>query len=324
MRIQILVMSVRNNQQFDISEISSSLSWSTSIISQPGKLEFEMQDDPKVFIRSGDIIELKIDGNKIFKGKVFNRSKGKERTWKYVAYDATRYLKNEDTLVFKASPASSRFITICQTQGLPHKVLDKSSYNCAAVVEDKHTYYSMLEEAIESTRKNQKVRYGFWDNYGTLEFFNFNRMITKLVIGDRSLMTDYDFDSSIDDAANIVKVLREDKDKGKREVFVAKHDANIKLWGKLQIVETISDADLNSKQLQNQANVLLREHNKETKKLSLDSLGHLSIRAGKSFILRISDLQREGIARDSLALVTKCTHSIGSEHTMSLEVEVVA
>ncbi|MGX7196725.1 XkdQ/YqbQ family protein [Enterococcus olivae] len=325
MNIQMFVTSVRNNQMYDISEISSGLQWGTNLLYQPGKMEFKMLDDPKVFIRSGDIIELKINGKNIFKGKVFGRGKQKGPAWEFTAYDNLKFLGNEDTLVFPASTASSRFKKICQTQGLPYKVLDNSTYNCAAVVEDKHTYFSMLEDAIASTRKNQKVRYGVWDNYGTLEFFNLNRGITKLVIGDESLMTDYDFSGSIEDAANSVKVMRENKDKGKREIYTAKHDGNIALWGKLQIVETVTDADLNSSQLQNQANVLLGERNKETKKISLEAVGDLSIRAGNSFTLRIKDLQRESIAQDSLALVTKCVNRIEKDiHSMSLEVEVVA
>lgn len=323
MNIQLLETSVRNNQQYDISEISSLPKWTTSIESQPGTLEFEMLDDKKVFLLEGDIIELKIDGKNIFKGKIFIRSRKKEGKWRIVAYDATRYLQNEDTLVFNASTASSRFKTICQTQGVPHKVLDASMYACTPVVEDKHTYYSMLENAISDTRKHQKVRYGFWDNYGTLEFFDFNRMITKLVIGDQSLLIDYDYSASIDDAANIVKVVREDKDKGKREIYTAQNASNIEKWGKLQIVETISDADLNSSQLQVKANALLAEKNKVIKEISLDVIGHLDIRAGKSFVLRLSDLTRDGIRNDSLALVTSCTHDFSGGHTMSLKVEVV-
>ncbi len=324
MKIQIFETSMQNREQYDISEICTPPVWNTSIESQPGSLQFEMLDDSKVFLRNGDIIEMKIDGKLYFKGKVFSRTKSKNRQWKITAYDSTRYLKNEDTLVFNASSASSRFRTICQTQGIPHKILDNVNYNCAAVVEDKHTYYSMLEDALEETRKNYKVRYGFWDNAGTLEFFNFNRMITKLVIGDNSLMTDYDYEASIDDAANSVKVMREDKEKGKREIFVAQNAANIETWGKLQIVETVSDADLNSSQLQQQANVLLGEKNKETRTISIDALGNLGIRAGNSFILRISDLNRDNLGKDNLALVKTCKHNFKDGHSMNLKVEVVA
>lgn len=324
MKIQLLETSVRNNQQYDISEICSPPKWTTSTLSQPGKLEFEMLDDEKVFLLEGDIIEMIVDGKKIFKGKVFIREHKKDGKWRIVAYDAMRYLQNEDTLVFSASSASSRFQTICRTQGIPFKVLDQSSYACTAVVEDKHTYYSMLDDAIEETRKNQKIRYGFWDNYGTLEFFNLNRMVTNLVIGDNSLLIDYDYSASIDDAANSVKVMREDKETGKREIFTAQNAVNIARWGKLQIVETISDADLNSSQLQAKANALLNEKNRVTKTISLEAIGDLTIRAGKSFTLRLSNLTRDGIGNDNLVLVTSCRHDFSDGHKMNLTVEVVA
>ena len=108
MKIQILETSMQNREQFDISEMCTPPVWSTSIESQPGTLQFEMIDDARVFLRNGDVIEMKIDGKLYFKGKVFNRSRGKNRQWKITAYDSTRYLKNEDTLVFNASSASSR------------------------------------------------------------------------------------------------------------------------------------------------------------------------------------------------------------------------
>lgn len=324
MNIKVLETSMLNQEQYDISELVSDLKWSTGLDSQPGSLSFSMLDDPNVFLHSGDIIELQIDGKKIFKGKTFVRGKTKEAKWKITAYDNMRYLKNEDTIIFQASSSSSRFQKICQTQGLPYKILDKSPYNCTPVIEDAHSYFSMIQDALDETRKSYGARYGIWDNYGTLEHFDLNRMITKIVLGDESLMTDYSYDASIDDAFNSIKVMREDKDKKKREIFTASDSKNVEKWGKLQMVETISDAEMNSSQLQKQANDLLKANNAETRSISLDAIGDLNLRAGKSFILRLKDLHRDDIGKDNLALITKCDHSFEGAHTMSLEVEVVA
>lgn len=324
MNIKVLETSIKNREQYDISSLVESLTWSTNIQSQPGKLTFSMLDDKTVFLRAGDTIEVIIDNKKIFKGKVFIRQKGKESKWSIIAYDNLRYLKNEDTLLFSASSSSDRFKKICEVQGIPYKIVDKSSYKCAAVIEDTHTYFSMIQDAIDETRKGYGIRYAIWDNYGTLEHFDLNGKITKIVLGDNSLITGYSYEASIEDAFNSVKVMREDKDKGKREIFTAQHKGNIEKWGKLQMVETISDAELNSSQLQKQANDLLRENNRETQTISLDAIGNLSLRAGNSFILRLSDLKRDYIGNDNLALITQCTHSFGSDYSMSLEVEVVA
>lgn len=324
MILKILETSVTNNKQYDISEIVGGVVWTTGLNAQPGTLEFTMIDDPQVFLQAGDIIECYADGKKLFKGKVFRRRKTKDKKWQVTAHDNLRYLKNEDTLLFDASSSSTRFKKICQTQNVPHRVLQASTYNCAPVIEDKHTYFSMLQDAFDETRRGHGLRYAVWDNFGTLEHFDLNAKITKLVIGDESLLVNYDYEASIEEAFNSVKVMREDKDKGKREIFSAKHDGNIAKWGRLQLVEIINDADLNSSQLQKQANDLLKENNKELKTLSLEAIGSLEIRAGNSFILRLADLSRDGVGKDSLALVTKCRHDLSAAHVMDLEVEVIA
>lgn len=331
MIIEILETSMVNRQQYDISDLCKGISWFTSINSQPGKLQFDFMDNSTVYLREGDLIEMRVDGQNVFKGKIFKRKRKMSVNgfWSITAFDNTFYLKNEDTLLFNANTVTDRFKRICEVQGVPYKILDKSTYNCTAVIENKHTYYSMLEDAINETRTGSSQRFAFWDNYGTLEMFNLNRQITRLVIGDESLMSDYDYEVSIEDTANSVKVLREDKDKGKREIYTEKDNKTIEKWGKLQIVETISDADLNASQLKQIAKDKLKERNKETVTISMQAISNLEIRAGKLFTWRNSDLTRDTfngvkIGHETLVLVTQCTHSLDETAMMDLEVEVIA
>ncbi|MEY8370117.1 hypothetical protein AAK938_01260 [Aerococcaceae bacterium 50-4] len=325
MKIEILTTSMTTRKQYDISNLCSPPNWTTSLKSQPGKLEFEMLESDQVAIKSGDEIMIKVNDVNIFKGRVFTETlRGKnDFLTKVIAYDQTRYLQNEDTLIFNANTLVDRFKKICQTQGIPHKVLDSVAYKCAAVLENKHTYYSMLESAIEETATLGGQRFAFWDNFGTMELFNLNRGITNLVIGDKSLMTDFTLTKTIDDSANAVKILREDKEKGKREIYSATNAKNIEKWGKLQVVETISDADLNASQLKARANELLRKKNVEIISADIDAIGDLSIRAGKSFTWRNSKTTEYGVGHDTLVLVTRCVHTISQTPTMSLEVEVI-
>lgn len=324
MNLQILETSITYWSMYDLSEVASNPRWTTGIYSQPGKFEFYVPEQPRVFLRTGDIIEAKADGKTFFKGKIFTRRKTKSRLWQIIAYDNMRYLKNEDTIVFGASSASARFKTICETQGMPYRILDHVPYNCPAAVMDNQTYFSMLEDSLADTQLNYGgMRYSIRDNAGTLEFSTFNRLITKLVLGDESLLSDYDYESTIDDSANAVKVIREDSETNGREIYTATHSGNIEKWGRLQIVETVSDAELNSSQLQQQANALLRENNKEFRSLSIEAVGTMEISAGNSFTLRLSDMHREGVGDENLALVTRCTHNFGKIHTMDLDVEVI-
>lgn len=323
MKLQVYEISSRNRQKYDISSIVSDPKWTTGLDSQAGTFEFGIEEDKAVFLRDGDIIEVLCDGKKTFRGKVFDRKKSKSKIWKIKAYDNMRYLQNKDTIVFDANRLSDRFNKICQLQGLPHKVLDQNSYNCADKVEDNESYFSMLESAMQEVRNNNNARFAIRDNFGTLELFNLNRGVTKLVLGDKSLLSDYDYQASIDGSYNAVKVIKEDSKTKQRQVYTATNKGLIDRWGKLQMVEKVTDSDVNNAQLKQKANDLLKANAKEVRTLTLKAVGVFPLQAGNSVTLKIEALQREGIANGSLALITKCVHNLSKDHTMDLEVEVL-
>ena len=60
------------------------------------------------------------------------------------------------------------------------------------------------------------------DNFGTVEHIALNSLITDLVIGDDSVATDFDYEGSIDDSFNYVKLTKDNKESKKREVYVVK------------------------------------------------------------------------------------------------------
>ena len=315
---------LKSGAQYDLSEIISEPEWYTSIDGQPGKFSFKILDDPNVFYKNGDVIEFSNGGKTYFKGKIFKRQKTKDDLWQITAYDNLRYLQNEDTIVFDASTAAERFKRICETQGLPYKIGMAPGYKCAAVVADGKTYFTMLDEALQETRRAANdSRYTFYDDAGTVKFVALQELNTPLLLGDKSLISDYDYESSIDDAFNAIKVVRENEKKKTREVYVASDSKTISEWGKLQKVEKANDADLNAQQLQQMAKDKLRELNAVGVTFKLDSVGDFRIRAGNSFNLVLEDMQREWGRTQCVVLVHSCTHRFSPVHTMSLDVEVV-
>ena len=315
---------LKSGAQYDLSEIISEPEWYTSIDGQPGKFTFKILDDPNVFYKNGDMIEFSNGGKTYFKGKIFKRQKTKDDLWQITAYDNLRYLQNEDTIVFDASTAAERFKRICETQGLPYKIGMAPGYKCAAVVADGKTYFTMLDEALQETRRAANdSRYAFYDDAGTVRFVALQELNTPLLLGDRSLISDYDYESSIDDAFNAIKVVRENEKNKTREVYVASDSKTIGEWGKLQKVEKANDADLNAQQLQQMAKDKLRELNVVGVTFKLDSVGDFRVRAGNSFNLVLEDMRREWGRTQCVVLVHSCTHRFSPVHTMSLDVEVV-
>ena len=124
----------------------------------------------------------------------------------------------------------------------------------------------------------------------------------------------FDYTSSIDDQTyNRIKLVYEDSESGKREIFTAQDkEGTMKKWGTLQYYEAISD----TQNAQNKANALLSLYNSKTKKLKITALGDVRVRAGSYVVVR---LNIGDVTLDNFMMVEKCDHKFkDNEHTMTL------
>ena len=91
---------------------------------------------------------------------------------------------------------------------------------------------------------------------------------------------DYDYKSSIaSQTYDKIKLSYENKDTGKREIYIAQDGSHINQWGVLQYYEKI-DSTANAKAM---ADALLDLYNTKTRTLKLqDVLGDVRVRGGHS------------------------------------------
>ena len=323
MNIEAIVQDSKSGQAYDISELIIDAKRETTLIEQPGKLTFNYIDDNKVTINEGSPISFKVDGKGVFFGYIFKKGKKKDEKVPVTAYDQMRYLKNKDTYVLSNLTASQIFTKLCSDFKLSFEVKDSSSYIVSPRVNDNKTLFEIIQHAIDETLINTGNWYMIRDNFGKLQFISINSMKTDLFIGDESLLIDFDYESSIDDDTyNQVKLIKENKETKKREIYIVKDSNTIKQWGLLQYFEKM-DENANIAQIQARAEMILKLKNRVTKKLKLECLGDLKVAAGSGVVLGISDLQKEGIAINQYFMVTSCTHIFQNDlHTMQLEVQV--
>lgn len=323
MNIEAIVQDSKSGQAYDISELIIDAVWETTLTNQPGKLTFNYIDDNKVTISEGSPISFKVDGKGVFFGYIFKRGKKKDEKVPVTAYDQMRYLKNKDTYVLSNLTASQIFTKICRDFKLSFEVIDSSSYIVSPRVNDNKTLFEIIQHGIDETLINTGNWYMIRDNFGKLQFISINSMKTDLFIGDESLLIDFDYESSIDDDTyNQVKLIKENKETKKREIYIVKDSNTIKQWGLLQYFEKM-DENANAAQIQARAEMILKLKNRVTKKLKLDCLGDLRVAAGSGVVLGISDLQKEGVAINQYFMVTSCSHTFQNDlHTMQLEVQV--
>ena len=323
MNIEAIVQDSKSGVAYDISELITDATWETTLTNQPGKLTFNYIDDNKVTISEGSPISFKVDGKGVFFGYIFKRGKKKDEKVPVTAYDQMRYLKNKDTYVLSNLTASQIFTKICSDFKLSFEVIDSSSYIVSPRVNDNKTLFEIIQHGIDETLINTGNWYMIRDNFGKLQFISINSMKTDLFIGDESLLIDFDYESSIDDDTyNQVKLIKENKETKKREIYIVKDSNTIKQWGLLQYFEKM-DENANAAQIQARAEMILKLKNRVTKKLKLDCLGDLRVVAGSGVVLGINDLQKEGVAINQYFMVTTCSHTFQNDlHTMQLEVQV--
>lgn len=327
MNIKIHIYDNRNGVTFDVSEVVSDVTITTYMEDNPGKLEFTILATNPLTFAEGATVSVVLDGYNMFKGFVFKKSHTQEtHKVKVTCYDQLRYLKNKDSRVFENVTSSQIFEQLCKDFVLKYKVVDASSHICAPRSEDATSLYDMIKNAMNDTIANTGNWYFIRDNFGTLEHLHIASCVRPEMLGDKSFVNGFDYETSIDsDVYNQIKLYRDNETTGKREVFIVNDTVNggdkIRRWGILQLYEKINEK-YNLAQIESRALQMLKYYCNTRQSLKLNCLGIKEFFAGCIFKCQIAELGDTSI--NSYLLVTECTHKISNGlHTMDLKTEVV-
>lgn len=336
------IMRKSDNSRIDISTLVGDITLTTSLQDSPGKLTFFIQRDPNKIldtVQNGDLITFdyyRSDGVGvgIFRGYVFNIGMDATEVFKITAYDQTRYLKNEVYMQVKNMTVSQVFEKICVENQINYRIITPIDYVPPKKIYYGKTLYSILRECIRGAENDSwsksggknSVKYMIRDNYGTLELRGIETLKTNVIIGQESLLSSYQFETSIDKGTyNSFLLLKKvnvagEKKKGNEpaqnyNIYQQKDSKSIKVWGLLQKAVEV-DENMNKAQLQEYAANLLRSYCRETKTLSLSALGVMGMNAGVGFKFAVPSL---GANLDMYIL--EATHRFSdSFHTMDLTV----
>lgn len=314
----------KNGNVWDISEIAQSVSWKTSRIGKASTLDVTLirrgiYQDKSFAINNGDIIRVRKDSANIFYGFVFDIGSGKDEEVRVKAYDQLRYLMANDTYVFKNVTATQVIRQIAGDFGLKTGQLADTGYKIPAMVEDGKKLLDIICKALDLTLINSGKNFIFFDDFGQLALRNVTEWKVDFVIGDESLLYDYDYKRSIDDETyNRIKLVQDNKKTKKRDVYIAQDSTNIGQWGRLQFYDKV-DENMNQAQINVLLKQLLELKNRERKSLRLQSLGDPRVRAGCYIPVII-----EKIGVNQYFLVDECQHKFdGDDHTMTIDLKVI-
>lgn len=319
------------SKNWDVSELAIKIKKQEDADFSAGSLEFSLTEVDEGFTPSnGDIVEFQWDGNKTFKGKIFKVGYDSKERFECLAYDSLYYLKSEDTLVFGVTTAQERFTRIMKIIDKPFKIFgDVQITKLPAEVFDGETYFSMIKKSLESIWKMTETRFIIRDDYGVIGWYrSYGRWqssvtVSGLLLGDGSLVSEWELNRSVEDLYNVIKVVREDGDDKERKTYTTKtvnSQASIERYGRMQKHEK-ADNDANDAQMQNQGVQSLNENNKEQRVLKVTAVLDLRIRAGSIFSIFVQSLNDIGIGQKQV-FAKSVTHDFGA-NTMTIEGEII-
>lgn len=269
--------------------------------------------DNIITFEAGDAVRLSVDNKNIFYGFVFTKSRDKTAAIKVTAYDQLRYFKNKDTYTYTNKTASQVIKMIASDFLLNVGTIEDTDFVIASRCESNKTLFDIAQNALDLELQNKKEMYVLYDDFGKICLKNLERMKLGLVI-NADTGENYDYKSSIDsDTYNKIKLTYDNKNTGKREVYISKDSSNINKWGILQYYDTIDEKTNGA----SKADALLKLYNKKTRNLKVtNALGDTRVRGGSMVIVQ---LQLDDITVQNFMLVEKVVHKFkNKEHLMDL------
>lgn len=314
-----ILLDNREGNVLDISQLVSSVTWKTVRIGRPGSLDLRLIKYNDLKIDPGAVIRVRNGANNVFYGYVFVIDRGSDDEVQITAYDQVRYLLSNDTYVYANATATEIIRKIAQEFGLKTGEIANTNYRITTMVEDNQKALDVIFKALDLTLIATGNAFVFYDDFGFLTLRNANDMAVDVAIGDESLAYAYSYKRSIDDDTyNRIKLVQNNKETNRRDVYIAQDSSNIARWGRLQYFQVV-DEKMNSAQIKELLNTLIQLKNRERKSFRIDALGDLRIRAGNYVPIILSELDI-----NQYFLVDECTHRWdGDAHTMQLTLRVV-
>lgn len=283
---------------------------------QPGKLTAEVVKTPGLSFQEGAPCRFDVNGSPVFYGFVFDKARkgSASSVIELIVYDQLYYLKNKDTYVYENKTASALLQMIAEDFQLQTGSVEDTGFTIASRVEDNKTLFDIIQVALDETLKATGRMFVLYDDVGKLTLKSLGSMKLDLLLDDASA-GDFDYKSSISGQTyDKVKLCYENKDTGKREIYISQDGASIQQWGVLQYYEKLNG----SVNAQAMADALLNLYNTKARTLRLQKvLGDVRVRAGSLLpvTLALGDMDLA-----SYLMVEQVKHTFQNEqHLMDLK-----
>ncbi len=321
MNIELLVVDADTGEMYDVSEIAKEVNWTTQLEGTAGTLTFSLTKSALNFPAGSDVIFRIPNKADIFKGKVFTTSFNRDRELEVTAYDQLRYLKNNETYIFKNMAAHQIFEKICKDLGLSYEIRARVDHICVPAIRDNRPLNEMIQLALDETYIFEQEYLFVRDDFGKVVLDNINNYQRNYILDKEVIAEDFSYNRSIDSGTyNQVKLLRLDKNNNVELMYFQEDPATVKKWGPLRLFQK-ADENATSAELKQRAGYLLGVRNSPVEKLSFTCEGKLDLFAGCGLYINLNEIITGKTAKYCIILAAQHTFT-NNEHKMTLEVRI--
>ena len=318
MSTELLIQNKSSGRIWECSNSVEQVTWTTERTGSPGTLKFTVLKAGALSYTEGDAVRFSVDGKLQFFGWVFTKSKNRWGEIETTCYDRLRYLKANASYAFYAQTAGDILRQIAADFQIGVGEVADTGYPIPSFCAEDESCLDIIGDVVQQTLLATGQVYVAFDDGNGLALRRPQDMISNVVIGERSLLTDYTYKTDIDEQTyNSIKLVRPNEETGMADVFLAEDSYNITQWGLLQLYQTV-DGDVNDAQVKAQAAASLEYYNRRMRTLRVSSLGVPGLRAGQMVLMKVPGLG--DINLEQYVLLEQVTHTWENDvHTMEFE-----
>ena len=304
----------------DLSGCTTSIEVTTNRFDSASKMTFETVEDSGIKLSEGSAVQFVDNGTPIFAGFIFTAERSFGSTVKYTAYDQLYYLKAKASYTFTNMTLEQIIAQVASDFGLTVGSLASTGYVFPCLVKENTEILGMIFDALSQVIVQTGKIFVFYDNFGKLELREASEMLVRSLIGNDSLVTDYNYKRDIaSETYNRVKLVRPNKETGRMDAFVHEDTDTQRTWGLLQYYDSV-DENLNDAQIDAMCQMYLQYYNRVVQSAKITAMGIPGLRAGNVIPVKITQIQE--LSMNRLLLAEKVTHKhAGGAHTTDIEVK---
>lgn len=305
----------------NMTNCATKISITTQRFNSASKMTFSCVENSGIALEEGSMVQFIDNGTQVFQGFIFTAQRSKGGEVEYTAYDQTYYLKAKASYTFTNMTLEQIITQLATDFGLTIGTLEPTGYVFPCLIKDNTECLGMIYDALSTVITQTGKIFVFYDDFGKLTLKEAKNMLIQQMIGNNSLVTDYNYKRDIStNTYNRIKLVRPNKDTGRSDVIMHDDTETQKTWGLLQFYDTV-DENLNDAQIDELCRAYLEYYNKVWQTLTISAMGITGLRAGNVIPVRIK--QVESLSANRLLVAEKVTHNYegANVHTMSIEVK---